>query len=87
MMICPPDWYQAVDWTEGMKLDRNAPESANSFASVSVGTPVWPSSVRFGVYQTKSGGEALFRSGMSAEESLTVIGAFGKYSQGLCLTA
>ena len=66
-----------------MKLDRKAPESASSFASVSVGTPVWPSSVRFGVYQTKSGGEALFRSGMSAEESLTVIGCVRKVRPGV----
>ena len=87
MMICPPDLYHEVACTEGMKLDRNDSVSANSLAWVLEGTPVWPSSVRFGVYQTKSGGVAPLRSGIRAEESLTVTGALGKYAQGLCRTA
>ena len=68
MMIWPPALYQLVACTDGMKLDRNASLSANSSAAVSVGTPVWPSLVRFGVYQTKSGGLAALRSLVSVDE-------------------
>ena len=70
-----------------MNLARNASVSANSWADVSVGTPVWPSSVRLGVYHTKSGAFEPSRSVVKVEASATVILAWGKYSHGLWRTA
>jgi len=86
-MICPPARYQDVACTPGTKRARNASVSANCCAAVLTGTPVWPSSVRFGVYHTKSGGFAASRAPVKVEASETVILVCGKYSHGLCLTA
>lgn len=87
MMICPPELYHDVACTAGMNLAKKVSVSASWEASVSIGTPVWPSSVRFGVYHTKSGGFGALRSSVKVDASTTPIFALGKYSHGLCLTA
>src|ERR1700688_296285 len=78
MMICPPDLYQVVACTPGMKEDRKASPCCTE--------PSCSSLIRFGVYQTKSGALALLRSVVSLEAS-AMEGLPAKYSQGKWRTA
>src|SRR5580704_9013808 len=86
MTMDPPARYHEVACTDGTKVDRNASVSASCCAEVSTGTPVWPSLVRFGVYQTKSGALEPLRVLMTDEAS-AMGGGLEKYSHGKWRTA
>ena len=76
MMILPPAVYQLVACTCGIKVARKVSPSCT--------VPRSSSSIWLGVYHTKSGALALFRSGSNWLESASVILALGKNGQGKC---